>query len=598
MTSSAPPELRLAPEKTEHASPICEFCGKKFSNIHTLKCHRSQVHQKIKNFQCSICCAQFTTRYKTMRHFQAVHSDVRNYSCDFENCDSTFKTSDMLRKHQRIHFPGPYECNECQLVFKFKSGLDYHNQLKHKEYDLKSAAIYECADCAREFRCESTFENHRKLQHPLSGLAGQRIRPKELNPKPRREQVKAAKPDPDLECHYCHKRYKSKANFQIHLASHEKAEEIHEFDFINSTELYETAGTEQHLDDDIECAIEHDSSDNLLKGIDEDLVSVVKIETERFLEVPESNLFSDGTDSPSIVDDTVEALEGDDFLDYDDVDFLVETMPPEEELEDVGADLEPQFLDDYISEHDERVAELKETDLGHSQTASIIGNNNGVCEECGKSFKHSNHLKRHVMRKHQIDSKKLECDICSAKFLLRYDLKRHMIKHSTNRSFKCNLCEKKFKTAGYLKNHVEAVHVAIPMRNFQCQICERTYIHERHLTYHVRKHQNDLRHSCQLCDPPQLFHYSDAVKWHKIRYHGEPAPFNCDICNRKFIHEKSLKTHQKAHQTNGSLAVNCPICGKSVSEKRHLKRHIRTHDDHKFSCPCGMSFKERHQLTK
>lgn len=155
-------EQSLADQNEDRSSnPICESCGKKFSNIHTLKCHRSQVHQKIKNFACSICGAQFSTRYKTMRHFQAVHSDLRNYSCDYNNCESTFKTSDMLRKHQRIHFPGPYECQECSLVFKFKSGLDYHTQLKHREVEPKTAITYECSDCAREFRSVPAYDNHR-----------------------------------------------------------------------------------------------------------------------------------------------------------------------------------------------------------------------------------------------------------------------------------------------------------------------------------------------------------------------------------------------------------------------------------------------------
>lgn len=434
------------------------------------------------------------------------------------------------------------------------------------------------------------------MQHPLSS---QSFRPKEIIPKIRRQQAKVAKSnESDLECQYCHKRYKSKANFAIHVASHEKTEEMQDFDFMSSKKNFdETDEKEQHLDSDIENTLEPDSSDNLLRGVDEDLVSIVKFETERLIKMPDSQVFSEEPERESIPDDTLEALEGDDFLAGDDIDYLIETVQHEDEMEDAIADLEPQYLDYYASEDVEQTDDLEETVI-QPVIAPVIGNNAGVCEECGKSFKHSYHLKRHVMRKHQIDSKKMECDICSTKFLLRYDLKRHMIKHSSNRSFKCNHCEKKFKTANYLKKHVEAVHSTAPERNHQCQMCDRTYIHERHLIYHLRKHQNDFRHSCDLCNPPQLFHYSDAVKWHKIRYHGEPAPFNCEICNKKFIHEKSLKTHQEAHQKNGSLAVICPMCGKSVSEKRHLKRHIRTHDDHKFFCACGLSFKERHQLTK
>lgn len=135
-------------------------------------------------------------------------------------------------------------------------------------------------------------------------------------------------------------------------------------------------------------------------------------------------------------------------------------------------------------------------------------------------------------------------------------------------------------------------------RLFNCKFCDRSYFHQRHLAYHLRKHTGDQRYKCELCIPEKLFYYSDAVKWHHIRHHGKAAPFNCTVCLKKFIHAKSLHTHEKDHQESGSLSVDCPICGKSVSEKRHLKRHLRGHEAKRFVCKCGDSFKERHQLTK
>lgn len=116
--------------------------------------------------------------------------------------------------------------------------------------------------------------------------------------------------------------------------------------------------------------------------------------------------------------------------------------------------------------------------------------------------------------------------------------------------------------------------------------------------FNSRKHTDDRRYACNKCD--KTFLYSDAVKWHAIRVHKELAPFICNICSRKFIHEKTFNSHMREHEpSTGSLTVTCPICSKKISEKRHLPRHIRTHLKKGFTCHlCNESFKERFQLTK
>lgn len=174
-----------------------------------------------------------------------------------------------------------------------------------------------------------------------------------------------------------------------------------------------------------------------------------------------------------------------------------------------------------------------------------------------------------------------------------------MIKHSNVRNYHCDLCGQKFKTELSLKNHHKILHnpQKTQEKKFVCNFCDRSYLHQRHLDYHKRKHTGDQRYSCDSCD--KLFFYSDAVKWHKIRFHCEAAPFNCSDCGKKFIHEKSFRSHEKDHEAgSGSLAVDCKICGKSVSEKRHLLRHTRGHTEKRFHCKCGEAFKERHQLSK
>lgn len=111
-----------------------------------------------------------------------------------------------------------------------------------------------------------------------------------------------------------------------------------------------------------------------------------------------------------------------------------------------------------------------------------------------------------------------------------------MSKHNNIRTLECAHCAKKFKTKASLEGHIKTLHSdRVEEKQFVCGICSRSYFHKRHLDYHLRKHNNDRRYECDKCD--KSFFYSDAVKWHKIRFHNELAPFFCgkDIYHSKLI---------------------------------------------------------------
>lgn len=163
-----------------------------------------------------------------------------------------------------------------------------------------------------------------------------------------------------------------------------------------------------------------------------------------------------------------------------------------------------------------------------------------ICDNCGSLFKSKSHLKRHFLRTHGDKSTfKFSCSQCDKRFLLNYDLQRHLIKHDSTRNLHCAHCEKCFKTKASLDNHIKVIHETDrenQEKKFVCGVCNRSYHHRRHLEYHIRKHTNDRRYSCKKCD--KSFLYSDAVKWHGIRVHDEPAPFSC---SKYFMHHDDNK---------------------------------------------------------
>lgn len=53
----------------------------------------------------------------------------------------------------------------------------------------------------------------------------------------------------------------------------------------------------------------------------------------------------------------------------------------------------------------------------------------------------------------------LECKICSASFMSKYNLSNHMKKHEGDK-FACKHCGLKFLSKSILKDHVKAVHLS------------------------------------------------------------------------------------------------------------------------------------------
>lgn len=197
--------------------------------------------------------------------------------------------------------------------------------------------------------------------------------------------------------------------------------------------------------------------------------------------------------------------------------FIVDEIMTEEiEIEEIN---HVDILDDIIYEDYEELEEKIEEQVDLKL----------ICDNCGSLFKSKSHLKRHFARTHGDKSKfKFACTQCDKKFLLNYDLQRHLIKHDATRRLNCPHCEKWFKTKPSLDNHIKIIHETDrenQEKNFTCSICNSSYFHRRHLDYHMRKHTNDRRYTCEKCD--MSFLYSDAVKWHEIRVHDKPAPFTC-----------------------------------------------------------------------
>ena len=106
-----------------------------------------------------------------------------------------------------------------------------------------------------------------------------------------------------------------------------------------------------------------------------------------------------------------------------------------------------------------------------------------LCEECGKSYKTNDNLKRHIKEAHK--NPKVQCSVCCNKFAEGRTYEQHMLKqhgqdikdHSppskkVSTEHKCDECEKGYSCKKNLNRHIKEAHRT---EKVACEICFKFY---------------------------------------------------------------------------------------------------------------------------
>ena len=116
-----------------------------------------------------------------------------------------------------------------------------------------------------------------------------------------------------------------------------------------------------------------------------------------------------------------------------------------------------------------------------------------ACSECGKVFKSKYSLMDHEVEKHGRLSR-YSCFVCEKggqKCSSKASLRRHTIRHTGQRPYKCGTCEK-----GFFDKQVRRIHERIHQDTFefQCKHCEKQFHQSHQLVAHTKRH-NGVRNS-------------------------------------------------------------------------------------------------------
>ncbi|KAM8855243.1 zinc finger protein 142 isoform 1-T2 [Spinachia spinachia] len=142
----------------EEKKYLCPDCGYKCKWATQLKYHMTK-HTGEKPYACDECDYR-TNRADALRaHRDTQHCDLRPYVC--EKCGKAFKTSFILKTHQRLHSDDqPYSCGLCHKAFRWPAGLRHHFLSHTKQQPFC------CRHCS--YRAKQKFQvvKHLRRHHP------------------------------------------------------------------------------------------------------------------------------------------------------------------------------------------------------------------------------------------------------------------------------------------------------------------------------------------------------------------------------------------------------------------------------------------------
>ena len=208
--------------------------------------------------------------------------------------------------------------------------------------------------------------------------------------------------------------------------------------------------------------------------------------------------------------------------------------------------------------------------LNSSQTKGLLVVASFKCAHCGKCF-HSrrslnNHKRIHVGEKSPSlapkgKAKTFKCEYCEKTFTSALSLRSHKGMHFTPELHPCPVCSKIFLRNELLSEHLALVHKG---RKFKCERCNKSYKTKKTRRQHMK------------------LHTGEAHKESIPQAHKEPIPsrtgnpelsysYKCGKCHMCFGTYFSLIRHKRVHTGDGGLTSKDTVSVSVVERKSDVE---------------------------
>ena len=160
--------------------------------------------------------------------------------------------------------------------------------------------------------------------------------------------------------------------------------------------------------------------------------------------------------------------------------------------------------------------------------------------DCKYTGAKQRNLQKHIRLMHDFQNWHL-CPKCDYKARQKVSLDAHLVKHSQEKPFKCDICDFATTAQVYLHLHKKAAHSID--KPYKCKSCEKSFIKEQFLIRHIRTHTGEKPYKCDAC--PYAAQSKSNLDTHKKFKHSNERPFQCQLCSYATISNCYLKRHVK-----------------------------------------------------
>lgn len=177
-------------------------------------------------------------------------------------------------------------------------------------------------------------------------------------------------------------------------------------------------------------------------------------------------------------------------------------------------------------------------------TLSTESETSHTCSQCNQMFPSEPLLLSHNCSAKQTEEKKYPCHVCAEKFPSYWELRKHINNHfpgmSDSKSSFCHLCQKDYTKTGFM-NHLRK-HTG--ERPFVCELCQKAFSQSSSLSIHMKFHLNVRKHACTVCE--KKFVTKSELSRH-MTVHTKQKSYYCGVCEKAFTRSDNMKKHEKTH---------------------------------------------------